>query len=657
MATIVLRRDTAARWAAANPILRAGEAGVDLTSGKMKLGDGLTAWVSLPFYGGEFSDWADIQNKPATFPPDAHSHDDTYSSIDHNHDGLYDLVGTADYAVLYHESGVDPHPIYTTEEEILPGVTTLTAMNSLSSAMSYLWSAGVISGCAITDNGNGTVNVAAGEALLRESAGRTPQIHALVVPATDSLSLTDGQVNYIIIDYNAGAPVITATTDSTAFNCQNICHLYRIAREGTDLHIVDSRQQNVDFNRSARVRMHKVELYAPSAGSTPIVASGMALQVGAGEFWYAYNPISTPAFDTTIAGVANVNVFRKYHYNGAAWVKADSQKTLVSEYNNAGTLTALPTNRYGIAWVYMIVASEAHLAVVVDSLNTSSLSVAETTLAPTTLPPALSGTGVLIGRCIVRQGAITPLVESAFVKQFAGSGATDHGSLVGLTDDDHGQYVLSTNGSTRAEVDLGLSQTTDDVLGWNGTKLTLRTPPSGGAPLWEVISDTSFNVGVTVIDIPLDFATYQRIRITTVLTIQNIGVVGLRYGYSGIIETGAVYNYSYAYNNNSVSVGTSILTTNQPSSEGEQVGKDNWVMDCILDKAKRSWDVGVNDWAYSCDVDGRVKSCIRNGTEQFQTHYFRGSMLKQYAHPDTLRLFGTSGAGFHNGRIIVEGLR
>ena len=48
MATqIQLRRGTSAEWAAANPVLAQGEVGIDLTLGKMRLGDGVTAWAGL----------------------------------------------------------------------------------------------------------------------------------------------------------------------------------------------------------------------------------------------------------------------------------------------------------------------------------------------------------------------------------------------------------------------------------------------------------------------------------------------------------------------------------------------------------------------------------------------------------------------------------
>lgn len=44
------RRDTAANWTSANPILASGEAGYETDTGKLKIGDGTTAWNSLAYY-------------------------------------------------------------------------------------------------------------------------------------------------------------------------------------------------------------------------------------------------------------------------------------------------------------------------------------------------------------------------------------------------------------------------------------------------------------------------------------------------------------------------------------------------------------------------------------------------------------------------------
>lgn len=50
MATrIQLRRGTAAQWTSANPVLFAGEPAVETDTGKVKVGDGTTAWSALPY--------------------------------------------------------------------------------------------------------------------------------------------------------------------------------------------------------------------------------------------------------------------------------------------------------------------------------------------------------------------------------------------------------------------------------------------------------------------------------------------------------------------------------------------------------------------------------------------------------------------------------
>jgi len=46
---IQFRRDTGANWSSANPILAAGEMGINTTTNQFKIGDGTTAWNSLSY--------------------------------------------------------------------------------------------------------------------------------------------------------------------------------------------------------------------------------------------------------------------------------------------------------------------------------------------------------------------------------------------------------------------------------------------------------------------------------------------------------------------------------------------------------------------------------------------------------------------------------
>ena len=67
------RRDTAANWTSTNPVLGDGQAGWETDTLKEKLGDGVTAWNSLPYtqsgsvawgnISGTLSNQTDLQNE------------------------------------------------------------------------------------------------------------------------------------------------------------------------------------------------------------------------------------------------------------------------------------------------------------------------------------------------------------------------------------------------------------------------------------------------------------------------------------------------------------------------------------------------------------------------------------------------------------------
>lgn len=53
MPVIKLKRGRAARWAGINPVLEDGEPGVETDTKKLKIGDGVTPWLDLPYYGSQ----------------------------------------------------------------------------------------------------------------------------------------------------------------------------------------------------------------------------------------------------------------------------------------------------------------------------------------------------------------------------------------------------------------------------------------------------------------------------------------------------------------------------------------------------------------------------------------------------------------------------
>lgn len=58
---IRFRRDTSTNWAAANPVLLAGEGGYETNTGVFKIGNGTTQWNALPnVSGNRLQDLTDV---------------------------------------------------------------------------------------------------------------------------------------------------------------------------------------------------------------------------------------------------------------------------------------------------------------------------------------------------------------------------------------------------------------------------------------------------------------------------------------------------------------------------------------------------------------------------------------------------------------------
>ena len=60
--SIQLRKDTSANWGSVNPVLLRGEPGFETDTGKLKIGDGSTAWSSLAYIGGAEGSSANTPN-------------------------------------------------------------------------------------------------------------------------------------------------------------------------------------------------------------------------------------------------------------------------------------------------------------------------------------------------------------------------------------------------------------------------------------------------------------------------------------------------------------------------------------------------------------------------------------------------------------------
>ena len=289
-------------------------------------------------------------------------------------------------------------------------------------------SVGSLNGFAITDNGNGTVNITSGEALLRSSNSGSAPILKYLIPSVANLTLTDESNNYVLISYNSGSPIILVTTDSSTITTTTNSLIYLIAKVGNVLNYVYTGEQNVDSNGKLRRRFLNTESFARASGS---IVSGINrnLTLTQGLFYSGLSPYSTPSFDTSTSGT-----FTLVYNNGSAWNRSPGQSQINNtQYNSAGTLNLLSNNKFRVDYIYLLINNPSKLYVVLGDTEYLNIASARLSSSPLMLPAELQRLGVLVGRLIIEKDSTSiNEIASSFDVKFTSSSVSNHNDLAGL---------------------------------------------------------------------------------------------------------------------------------------------------------------------------------------------------------------------------------
>ena len=331
-------------------------------------------------------------------------------------------------------------------------------------------SAGWTSGGVITSGGANLVDVAAGTGLIRTSDSPTADLYWADWSTATGLSVPADTIRYVGVEYNGGSPqAVVRTTYNWDFNTD--FPLGEVFNEGGALHITSDPHAVGDHANFMIQRTYGTMGIARDNREGGLILGETGTRnvtVSAGFLWERLTRFSITAFDTSVTGS-----FDAYYDDGASgWTKQSAQ----TQYNNtqydngSGTLQTLSNNNYTNRYFY--VTLDDQVVQVYGPGQYNNLASAEAEAPPGTLPDRLRNS-ILIGRIVVQEGQNTAAsIETAFGKIFAGSQVSDHGSLAGLGDDDHTQYLLAdgtrnlTGDITFADgVDIVVNTTTGTQIG------------------------------------------------------------------------------------------------------------------------------------------------------------------------------------------------
>ncbi|KKN81725.1 hypothetical protein LCGC14_0316370 [marine sediment metagenome] len=361
----------------------------------------------------------------------------------------------------------------------------------------------LLTGGAITDNGDGTIAVTSGTAWAKVTDVDTAVGKFFDFSADNSVALTDLVTNYIYLDYNGGTPQMVVSTSilthgfkqdhvlvGTAFRDGLISHFHHVDTVGigrmgrVDMHhreehavhrvdgIVTSSVGTRNLSITAGVLYEGVSRHTTSPFTTPNSGTADATEANKlhdADGGFAATDVGKTVHNTTDDTYAEVTAFVDsgeltlsadifisgenydldsftYWYttdSGSTWTEVRGATAISnSQYNNiASGLVNLTANRYGVHWVYMEVDGE-HFHVLYGQGN-YKINEAEEATPPSISPNIVNQYCALIAKIIVQEGTNTLSIMFPWTTIFTSSFATDHGSLGGLADDDHLQYLLA----------------------------------------------------------------------------------------------------------------------------------------------------------------------------------------------------------------------
>ncbi len=280
---------------------------------------------------------------------------------------------------------------------------------------------------AITNNGDGTINIASCNASLYDNADYSGIISNYTISSINNLSLIDKTVNYVYIDYNAGTPVFNTTIDKNDINSSNKIPIFTIYRDGANIHSLNFGTMGTGAMNKVLETLSRLNRFTRCSGLT-ISTSSLWVSLTAGIVYKAYiEPISLDAISTSIDNLFQMS------YNGSDWNKTTGAFYNNTQFQGASGLETLANQKWTVNWIYRGIGAEKHLYLVLgdeyeneDDANDSS--------EPSNLPLIITSHCMLVGRIIVKKGSIATEhnTQSVFKETFSTAPISIHNNLSDL---------------------------------------------------------------------------------------------------------------------------------------------------------------------------------------------------------------------------------
>jgi len=369
--------------------------------------------------------------------------------------------GTEDDALIANGSG-NAQWTRLTDEMVDVDVNGSPTYSTVGDFINTIGDSGVLSGMTVSDDFDGTITVSSGTGLIYTTDSDVGSLVFFDLAEDTTVTLTDDVLNYVYAEYNSGSPRYQATTDITNVSGTHEFLVGLVYKEGTTIHAADVGKKISSFPRDSYRHAFVHDGLEHSNGLVTSETGNRYLAITSGQMSLALQFLSMSSFDSS--GADTLTLF----YHDGSWQEGSPISQLPNtQYNDYGVgLTDLTAQRYGLYWMYMSFNGDVHGVYGVG--NYLTLAQAEAATSPANLPNEVIACCLLISKIIFKKSDTNfTEIYIPWISTIGASVATDHGSLAGLGDDDHTQYVLYTGATTNVDLGSQTLTTTGTVVGSN----------------------------------------------------------------------------------------------------------------------------------------------------------------------------------------------
>lgn len=308
-------------------------------------------------------------------------------------------------------------------------------------------SMGVLEGGTITTSSGFTVTTAAGYGYLHDPVDTT--VFKRFDWVDSNITLTANSTNYLFINSSG---VLSAASSTPNF-AQNII-LGRVVTNNTGVEFIEQSSWNAEHTAN-RLSKFTRQALGPVYADGSIVSENAVpfkLNVTAGNYYFAENNFLP-------SGTSSINL-TQYYPSASTWARYTSSVVPNNTYASSSALVPMSASAYTKHTVYLVGQGvDEKYFLVINSNQYATLVEAENASLPTT-PTYFDDAVVPLAAVYVRSGSatITQIQDIRPIIGFRAAGvnaSSIHGNLLGLSADDHPQYLL-VNGTRAMTGNLSL---------------------------------------------------------------------------------------------------------------------------------------------------------------------------------------------------------